>query len=54
MTTTPGPAACPGAAGRNAAIRDLFPNFAENADYGRGTLAIRLPSNLVNTPSGPR
>ncbi len=32
----------------------LVPNFAENADYGRGTLAIRVPSNLVNTPSGPR
>ena len=43
----------PGAAGRNAAIRDAFRNFAENADYGRGTLAIRLPSNLINAPGGP-
>jgi hypothetical protein len=43
----------PRAAGRNAAIRDAFRNFAENADYGRGTLAIRLPSNLINAPGGP-
>jgi hypothetical protein len=43
----------PGAAGRNAAIRDAFRNFAENADYGRGTLAIRLPGDLINAPGGP-
>jgi hypothetical protein len=43
----------PGAAGRAAAIRDAFRNFAENADYGRGTLAIRLPGDLVSAPGGP-
>jgi hypothetical protein len=36
-----------GKAGRDAAIRDCFRNFAENADYGRGTLAIRMPKELI-------
>ncbi len=35
-----------GAAGDAAAIRDCFRNLAENANYGRGTLAIRLPAEL--------
>lgn len=42
----------PGAAGREAAIRDAFRNFAENADYGRGTLAIRMPKELTAALGG--
>lgn len=42
-----GKSALPGPAGRTAAIRDAFRNFAENGDYGRGTLAIRLPAELA-------
>ncbi|KQW48926.1 hypothetical protein ASC77_09410 [Nocardioides sp. Root1257] len=43
-----GSSSLPGAAGRSAAIRDAFRNFAENADYGRGTLAIRMPQELID------
>jgi len=40
-----------GAAGHGAAIRDAFRNFAENNEYGRGTIAIRLPSQLTSEPA---
>jgi hypothetical protein len=36
-----------GAPGHAAAIRDAFRNFAENNGYGRGLIAIRLPSQLT-------
>jgi hypothetical protein len=42
-----GESALPGHAGHVAAIRDTFRNFAENAGYGRGALAIRLPAELT-------
>lgn len=41
-----------GTAGREAAIRDAFRNLAENGDYGRGTLAIRLPAELTTYLGG--
>jgi hypothetical protein len=37
-----------GPAGRSAAIRAAFRDFAENAGYGRGTVAIRLPKELID------
>jgi hypothetical protein len=40
-----------GAAGHGAAIRDAFRNFAENNEYGRGTIAIRLPAQLTSEPA---
>jgi hypothetical protein len=40
-----------GAAGHKAAIHDAFRNFAENNEYGRGTIAIRLPSQLTSEPA---
>ncbi|MEN0064584.1 MAG: DUF4157 domain-containing protein [Myxococcota bacterium] len=36
-----------GLAGHNEAIRNAFVDFRENAEYGRGTIAIRLPPNLI-------
>ncbi len=36
----------PGPVGHSVAIRDAFRNFAENNQYGRGTIAIRLPAEL--------
>ncbi|GAB3866209.1 hypothetical protein GCM10028801_38180 [Nocardioides maradonensis] len=36
-----------GTDGQQAAIRDALRNFAENGDYGRGTIAIRLPAELT-------
>ncbi|HEX4983545.1 MAG TPA: hypothetical protein VFV63_17695, partial [Ilumatobacteraceae bacterium] len=35
-----------GQAGTIEAIRNAFVDFRENAEYGRGTIAIRLPANL--------
>ena len=39
-----------GPTGHAAAIRDAFRDFAENNDYGRGTIAIRLPAELTSRP----
>ena len=35
-----------GITGHQEAIRNAFINFRENAEYGRGTIAIRLPKSL--------
>ncbi|HET9872842.1 MAG TPA: DUF4157 domain-containing protein [Propionibacteriaceae bacterium] len=48
-----GESGLPGHAGQVAAIRDAFRRFAENAGYGRGTLAIRLPEELATALGAP-
>jgi hypothetical protein len=40
-----------GPAGHSAAIRDAFVNFREKNEYGRGTIAIRLPAQLTSQPA---
>ena len=42
-----GSSAKTGEDGRAEAIRDCFRQFAEKSGYGRGTLAIRLPADLL-------
>ncbi|MFZ8999481.1 MAG: hypothetical protein ACO3D0_14070, partial [Ilumatobacteraceae bacterium] len=37
-----------GVEGRNEAIRGAFVEFRENAEYGRGTIAIRMPDELAD------
>jgi Bacterial toxin 4 len=39
-----------GVAGRDEAIRNAFVDFRENGEYGRGTIAIRLPEALGSVP----
>ncbi|HEX2626286.1 MAG TPA: hypothetical protein VHL56_05230, partial [Candidatus Limnocylindrales bacterium] len=39
-----------GPTGHALAIRDAFRDFAENNDYGRGSIAIRLPKELTSQP----
>ena len=41
-----GESALPGVAGDTLAIRDCFRKLAESGNWGRGTLAIRLPAEL--------
>lgn len=43
-----------GEEGRNEAIRNAFVDFRENAEYGRGTIAIRMPDELSDVPIDPR
>ena len=38
--------------GRREAIRNAFIAFRENMEYGRGTIAIRLPAGLVRELGG--
>jgi Domain of unknown function (DUF4157) len=42
----------PGPAGHAAAIRDAFQHFANKCDYGRGALAVQLPSELTDAVDG--
>jgi hypothetical protein len=42
-----------GAAGHQEAIRKAFVDFRENAEYGRGTIAIRLPAAVSVYAGGP-
>lgn len=42
-----------GLAGHSEAIRKAFVDFRENNGYGRGTIAIRLPSTLEQDVGGP-
>lgn len=37
-----------GIEGRNEAIRAAFVDFRENAQYGRGTIAVRMPNELAD------
>ena len=46
-----GESAIEGTAGHSAAIRDAFRDFAESNEYGRGTIAIRLPAQLLAEPA---
>lgn len=41
-----------GLAGHQEAIRNAFVDFRENAEYGRGTIAIRLPATLSQDLGG--
>ena len=42
-----------GVNGHSEAIRQAFVDFRENNGYGRGTIAIRLPSTLATAIGGP-
>jgi len=47
-----GQSSLPGVAGHQAAIRDVFRNFAETSGYGRGVFALRLPPALLRDYPG--